>query len=251
MFKHFSVILYPIIVLIFFVTGAIAESIFLWILSVLFLVLFLIALRRKLKNKDVLTIQKNSFLKIESEFEDVKSRTLMMYGNNADTKKAIEQEIARFENAADRYKEAMNSKGLQGLMAVVITAVLSLLIGLSVCSSMSQEPGEEAAGSTENIETTKSQSATERYLNAKKSSIDEGESARIEITQSLIADGELSEAKAFFYQHCMGNTSDHKIAEEIVKALIKIDYEEALSFIEGCNAMRYSSDKNRLYKFII
>lgn len=251
MFNHFSVILYPIVALIFFVTGAIAGSIFLWILSAIFLVLFFVALRRKLRNKDMLTIQKNDFLKIEGEFEDIKSRAFMMYGGNNDTRKAIEEKVKRFEEIADRYKGAMNSKGLQGLIAVIITAILSLLIGVSICRSMSQEENDHAANiATEGTEVAKAASATEKYLEAKERSIDEGESARIEIVHTMVGNGNLSEAKEFFLNHCMGNMSDYKIAEEIVKSLLKIDYEEAASFIESCDAMRYPSDKMRLYRII-
>lgn len=251
MFNHFSVILYPIIALIFFVTGAIAGSTFLWILSAIFLMLFFIALTRKLRNKDKLTIQKNDFLKIEGEFEDLKSHALMMYGGNRDTRKAIEEKIIRFEEFADKYKGAMNSKGLQGLIAVIITATISLLLGVSICHSMSQDSNAPAANvTTEGAETANATSVTDKYLEAKERSIDEGESARIEIVHTLVGNGRMSEAKEFFHSHCMGNMSDYKIAEEIVKSLIKIDYEEAASFIESCDAMRYPSDKMRLYRII-
>lgn len=236
MFNHFTVILYPIIAVIFFVTGAIAGSLLLWAPSAIFVVLFIIALVRKLRNKDYMTIQRNNFLKLEKSFESLKSQITMMYGGNSHAQKAIEDAAEKFENAAERYKSTMNSKGMQGLVSVVVVAFLSLALGLWVCHALSQEP--DCSDYVTN------------YLEVAKSSIDEGESARIETVQALIDCGNLDGAKEFFYSYCMGNVSDYAIAVNIAKALIKTSYEEAIIFIDNCNAMRYSTDRDRLYQLL-
>lgn len=137
--QSISFVSYPLVFLLVFVLAAVSESMIAWVLTLLFLVLSLVAITKKLKGKGSTEKHKNLINTTTSQYELSKQNMLLKYGSSRDIKQAMAQIDNELEDVLLRRKASARKSLLMGIILTAIIMIISWVIVADIAKSAIQE----------------------------------------------------------------------------------------------------------------
>lgn len=235
---HFTFIIYPILTIAFLLVYLISDAGLFLIAFALFLVLSIIALAKKSKGTLGYAPFNRWFKIVENDFDYHKRVARNSFGKSSEVSKLIDEISTEIKTIEKKRSAALKRN------TMIWSVIVILLIGIAAFGVMSAD-----AAITEKETTEQSwPNLVEEY---KAGNVDNTEQARLNIINTMLTEGNNTEAEEFFITDCMGNMQDMDCAVAIVKYYNNIpDTESAKNFVEKCTGMRYKSDKEKLNNLI-
>lgn len=253
-----SFVMLPLIAVYMLMLAIVSSAGLFWVLFVLFAVLSLWVIVKKLSGKLGNDLFNRQFKEIKNEYEYHERTAKRNFGKSKEVTKLINDissEISRIEEE----RNAVRRKNL--FIWLVILIVFFVSGGLSIFS-VDKALNEEntIVGETDKAvtpESGKNQTAQwrEAMENFKNSPDYQDEykcnEEAIKVISMILSAGEEEEAENFFLESCMGKVGDMACAMLFVehyKTAGKLEI--AKIFVDRCTGLRYKSDKKKLEKLL-
>ena len=248
--KNNLLILYIILVVQFFILAAVSMSTVAWIIVFIFMILSILAIRNKFRNKGNETSRQLE--QIINEYETYQRQANTYFGKDKEVKNLSQTLTQELDAIRKERKKQTFRYNLSGLLLILGISFITgfAIFSLSKFIATSELPIEESSV-TEYLNRGDYDKAIAIYPEIENKSIDEGEISRSRIIDKLCQNQQWEKASSFFFRYSIGKRGDYACAQTIIKELQKDNRpDEAADFLEACTSLSYPSDFNKLKKLI-
>ena len=255
-----SFIMLPVIAIYLLLIAVISEAGLFWILFILFGILSLVAIIRKVTGNLGNDPFNRRFKEIKNEYEYNERLAKRNFGKSREVSNLLGEISAQIADIEAR-RDAASRKNLLIWIVILAVCIGSASMGVfSINKSLNgttEESVEVVEGTTEQgaveqgpatpewkkaLETFKASSANDDY---------DDQDNRLKLVSAIVDAGEGKVAEDLFVESCMGKMGDYDCAVKIVQFYTgKSNADAAKAFVDRCTKMRYNADRGKLQKLL-
>lgn len=235
-----TLVVYPLLAVMFLITALVAEAGFAWILFGVFALLTVRAYIRKSKGVIGNDSANKKFRALKNEYKYNERLAKRKFGKSSEVSSLLD-EISGEIRGIEEQRRSMASKNLIAWIAVI--ALAGGVIAWAVVTGNRKGSDPDAVNSRIEMLVGDYRQGGAEAVGA--------EQKRMEIIDRMLSAGEPDRAEDFFFIDCMGEIKDLDCARQIVEYYKKNDREgDAAGFVAKCSGMRYKSDQVKLEEML-
>lgn len=260
-----SFIMLPVIAIYLLLIAIISEAGLFWILFILFGILSLVAIIRKMTGNLGNDPFNRRFKEVKNVYEYNERLAKRNFGKSKEVSNLLGEISAQIADIEAR-RNAASRKNLLIWIIILAVCIGSASMGVfSINKSLNGTTEEESVavveGAAEQGTTSQGAATTsaapewKQALEAFKASSAnddyDDQDNRLKLVSAIVEAGEGKVAEDFFVGSCMGKMGDYDCAVKIVQFYAgKSDADAAKAFVGRCTKMRYNADRNKLQKLL-